>query len=144
VCRTKKRDERNSERQGHGDRANTAQTETSTTEAEWALISAACLKACKRGKWYADSGAIQHMSEDRSAFNNYQVIPEGTWTVDGIGNTKLQVVGKGDIQIESRIQGIFHSGTIKNVLHVPHLGVNLISIAAMTSLGQKWLLLLAK
>jgi hypothetical protein len=75
------------------------------------------------------------MSEDRSAFNNYQVIPEGTWTVDGIGNTKLQVVAKGDIQIESRIQGIFQSGTINNVLHVPHLGLNLISFAAMTSLG---------
>lgn len=77
------------------------------------------------------------MSEDRSAFNNYQVIPEGTWAVDGIGNTKLQVVGKGDIQIESRIQGIFHSETIYNVLHVPHLGVNLIFIAAMTSLGAE-------
>jgi hypothetical protein len=77
------------------------------------------------------------MSEDRSAFNNYQAIPEGTWTVDGIRNTKLQVVGKGDIQVESRIPGIIHTGTIKNVLHVPHLGVNLISIAALTNLGAE-------
>lgn len=47
--------------------------------------------------WYADSGATQHMSDQRSILINFEPIEPGTWTVTGIGNTKLFALGKGDV-----------------------------------------------
>jgi hypothetical protein len=77
------------------------------------------------------------MPEDISAFENYQLIPERMWTIDEFGSEKLPVAGKGDIRIESKVSRITNTRLLKNLLHVPQLGVNLVSIAAMTKLGAE-------
>lgn len=55
-----------------------------------------------------------------------------TRTVIGVGNVKLDVHGKGDIEIISIVNGEKRNGIIKNVLFVPDLGTNILSIGTAT------------
>ena len=99
------------------------------------FISSTCVLANKRQNWYADSGATQHMSDCRPSFTNYQAISLGEWTVDGIGGVRLPVEGKGDVHVKITAQGKEYETIIKDVLYVPKIGVNLLSIATITDRG---------
>lgn len=68
--------------------------------------------------------------------NVFPVEPE-SWFVTGIGNTRLPVRGKGDIEAKSTINAITTVISIPNVLYIPNLGTNLFSIGAATSQGVK-------
>lgn len=87
--------------------------------------------------WYADSGASQHMSDQRWMFSSYTEVPPGTWPVKGIGldNAPLQVHGVGHIPIRSRVDGVWIDAVIKDAVYVPSLGANLFSIRCATKLG---------
>lgn len=85
--------------------------------------------------WYADSGATQHMSDQRQKFKNFQPISPGSRAIHGIGNKVLYAHGVGDVPIYAIINGSKHTGTIKNVLFVPDIGVSLLSIPTITELG---------
>ncbi|EFX65875.1 hypothetical protein DAPPUDRAFT_116880 [Daphnia pulex] len=43
------------------------------------------------GDWFTDSGATQHMTGQREALKNYVAVPEGSWSVTGIGSTNYNV-----------------------------------------------------
>ena len=80
-------------------------------------------------EWYADSGASQHMSDQLWMFTVYVPIVPGNWPVNGIGNNvPLQVYGQGNIPIKTKVNGNWNEGTLKYVIYVPNLGVNLFSI----------------
>lgn len=87
--------------------------------------------------WYADSGASEHMSDNRSLFDTLQPIPPGKRLIKGVGknNEAHQATGIGNISIRSKVDGVWHNGTLSNVLFVPNLGVNLLSIEATTERG---------
>jgi hypothetical protein len=61
-----------------------------------------------------DSGASQHMSDQRWAFVNYQRVKPGCWPVNGIGENRkpLQVHGYGTIPISSLVEGCWHDGVL--------------------------------
>lgn len=84
--------------------------------------------------WYADSGASEHMSDIRDLFNNFQQIPPGKRLIKGVGknNEALHATGVGDIAIRCKVDDVWHNGTLRKVLFVPNLGVNLFSIGAAT------------
>lgn len=67
--------------------------------------------------------------------HNFTPIPPGTWLVNGIGDTRVQALGHGDVTIDVTVNGVTRTGTIHDVLYVPELGVNLISMADVTELG---------
>ncbi len=98
---------------------------------DFTYFAAHCLK-----EWYADSGATQHMSGQRSFFRNFVPVKHNTWFVNGIGGSRLQVHGHGEILFTATVNGSTHSLSIKMVLYVPDLGANLLSIAAVTELGM--------
>ena len=89
--------------------------------------------------WFADSGASQHMTDQRQFFDEREFSPidHGVWPVQGIGGKKLFARGRGNISIQTRVNGEFRTGTIYDVLYVPNLGVNLLSIPALTSRGMR-------
>ena len=89
--------------------------------------------------WYADSGASQHMTDQRSVFASFRPIPPGTRAIKGIGkdNEPLFALGIGDIKIKTRISKDWHDGIIYEVLYVPNLGATLFSIGAATERGVK-------
>lgn len=88
------------------------------------------------GDWFADSGATQHMTDQREWLTNFINVPDGSWAVKGIGSSSYPVRGSGDVQIWiTTTDGVKKPATIKGVLYVPGLGTNLFSIAAATDLG---------
>jgi hypothetical protein len=87
--------------------------------------------------WFADSGATQHMTDQRHLFNSFIPVTTGNRPVIGIGtdNAPLNVQGHGTIKIRSKVDGTWHEGTLHNVLYVPNIGVNLFSIGAAADMG---------
>lgn len=85
-------------------------------------------------RWYIDSGASQHMCRERSwmynitpsTVNNIKVADNKTVTVKGCGNVNLQIRDS-----EGKPQTI----QVRNVLYVPTLTTNLLSVSQMTKNG---------
>jgi hypothetical protein len=75
------------------------------------------------------------MSDQRSFFCTFKPVLSDSWTVSGIGSTRLFVRGYGSIEFIVSVGTIKRIVTIENVLYVPNLGTNLISIAAVTAVG---------
>ena len=72
--------------------------------------------------WILDSGATQHMCKDRSKLNNFENF---STTITTANNSTMSATGKGDIKINTKDGKSF---TLQNVLYVPHLASNLLSI----------------
>lgn len=68
---------------------------------------------------------------------NFEALAPGTSSVAGIGNTMLEVNGKGDTQVISTVDGKTLKDVIKSVLYVPDLGTNLFSIGLATRSGSE-------
>ena len=80
----------------------------------------------------ADSGASQHMTDKRSILINFKPFAKGAHSVIGIGNTRLQVEGKGDVEV---VNAAGVNVLLIDCLLVPGLGMNLFSISAATEKG---------
>ncbi|KAI9552532.1 hypothetical protein GHT06_020375 [Daphnia sinensis] len=53
--------------------------------------------------WFADSGATQHMTYQKSLLKNYRPVSPGSWTVSGIGETLLDVHEVGDAEVIRKV-----------------------------------------
>jgi deoxyuridine 5'-triphosphate nucleotidohydrolase len=72
-----------------------------------------------------DSGATDHMCNNRSLFTSFQSTPQSQFSVRlGDGNTKCKVQGTGTIQLQLDNKTI----ELENTLYVPDLDVSLFSI----------------
>lgn len=76
--------------------------------------------------WILDSGATQHMSNDKSHFTKLE--PCST-TITTANNTKMTASGRGDVQLATPNGTSF---TLLNVLYVPQLASNHLSICCAT------------
>ena len=74
--------------------------------------------------WVIDSGAIDHMTHSSLNFCTYSPCPSN-WKTTVADGSLITVAGLGNIQLSPFI-------TLKNVLHVPKLSTNLISIQKLT------------
>ena len=74
--------------------------------------------------WIIDSGASDHMANSSKAFSNYIPCP-GNQKIKIVDGTLVTVAGSGDVFLTSSL-------TSRNVLHVPKLSVNLLSIPQIT------------
>ena len=88
---------------------------------------------CKR-EWFIDSGASQHMCCVREYFQGYKELasPE---KVRLANDTMISGVGIGSVIWEDK--ELNETTTIKNVLFVPELSQNLISVKKSTQAGYK-------
>ena len=86
--------------------------------------------------WIADSGASVHMCHEKKLFNNFV---ETTSSSVEIGDgTALPAKGEGDVLLKmilpnNKIQKV----TLKNVLYVPDLNHNLLSVSQCTNNNKK-------
>ena len=78
--------------------------------------------------WILDSGATDHMTSSEKSFETYEKIAprKHVQTADG---TLLSVIGIGSMTVQP-------IGTISNVLHVPKLFINLISIQKLAKMRE--------
>ena len=88
----------------------------------------------QKDEWFADSACTQHMTEHRHYFKNFSNVTQD-WTVKGVGGQLLKVAGKGDINVKITNGPQTHIGIMKNVLHVPGIGINLFSIVKAADQG---------
>ena len=77
------------------------------------------------------------MSDQKDWLTDFVPVPNGSWSVTGIGSSIYSVRGYGDVHVWAEVHGNKQAITIQKVLYVPGLGVNLFSIAAATDLGWK-------
>ena len=76
--------------------------------------------------WIIDSGASQHMCNNRSLFSRFENFAT---TITIANNTTMNAVGRGDVKIVTKNEKYF---TLTNVLFVPQLASNLISVTSAT------------
>jgi hypothetical protein len=74
-----------------------------------------------------DSGATKHMTPHKVAFDMYEVIP--TRNVHMGDDNIVEAIGMGSILVEVMMKGQIRRIRIKDVLHVPNLHANLLSVS---------------
>lgn len=84
-------------------------------------------EAIDKNRWYLDSGCSNHMSHDKSRLSSYK--PENSGMKISVANgEKLRVQGRGNAEPQVGKEKLF----LNNVLHVPDLSMNLISVSDLT------------
>lgn len=77
------------------------------------------------GSWILDSGATDHMTGTSQLFSSYTPCA-GNQKVKIADGSSANVAGKGTVSLSSCL-------TLHDVLHVPHLSYNLLSVSKLTS-----------
>ena len=80
-----------------------------------------------------DSGATRNMCHQRHLFSHFKKILPGTRWINGIGQDRVEVLGIGNVSITPIINGDTRPFTLPDVLYAPQIGVNLVSVAALTN-----------
>lgn len=88
-------------------------------------------------QWLADSGASNHMTFRRDWFKTFEEINNKSVQVTVGNNDVVYARGRGNIKIISTVNGNTREGILYDVLWVPDLGRNLLSIGASNRLGNK-------
>lgn len=81
--------------------------------------------------WIIDSGASHHMTGDKSVLINYKMLARPIPITLGDGHP-AEGIGQGSVKLTSRMGGAV---TLQDVLYVPSLSYNLISISRATAAG---------
>ncbi len=85
--------------------------------------------------WIVDSGATQHMTFEQEWFTMYERIsPRKVFMGDDI---VLEAIGKGNINATMQVGGKLSHATITQVLHVPKMKNNLMSVSKLILEGFK-------
>ncbi len=80
-----------------------------------------------------DCGATSHMFTQRECFDAYTSSDKGFVTVGG--RNRVPVVGQGTVKFRAKLPQGITTVILHNVLHVPHLGANLVSLGALQRNG---------
>ena len=75
------------------------------------------------------------MFHQRSRFSNFKPIPPGGKSIEGIGNSRVEIRGIGDVTFNASVNGSTQLITFHNNLFAPELGINLISVGAISAKG---------
>lgn len=87
-----------------------------------------------RKDWYIDSGATQHMTANRSLLNNYRSIqPKLVEMADG---RLTKALGQGDVNMTVKCEKELVKIKLSDVLYVPDVGPNLVSVHVLSKLGM--------
>jgi hypothetical protein len=84
--------------------------------------------------WIVDSGATTHMTHSRKAFINYYPLDMPT-QVRVANGEYINAIAKGTVGIKTQLKGSEHQIRINDVLHVPELAGNLISMGQLHEKG---------
>ena len=79
--------------------------------------------------WFADSGSSHHMSDQCSWFTNFTA---GIWHVQAVAGHTTFVEGNSEIAIKIYIRNQWECGMLTDVLYVPTLQRNLLSVSSST------------
>lgn len=80
--------------------------------------------------WYLDSGASGHFTKHKDWLSNITEVRE---TITVADNSKLTAEAKGDVYVSIVINGVISETVIRNVLYVPGMCTNLLSVVQITN-----------
>lgn len=130
-CRKRLEDEKSRDRRSDGHRADEKLSDEDQANVVFTLGK---LGKDLRNHWLADTGASAHMCCQQSWFNKLSLHPSTSYVSVGDG-AKVEVKGVGSVPILSRVRGNIIRGTLSNVLFIPTLTANLVSIGAASDQG---------
>jgi len=87
-----------------------------------------------KDKWILDSGATQHMSNNRNWFTKLTMFSSPKCASIGDGQ-EIEVWGHGSIDVQCQVGVETVSGTLTDVSFIPKLATNLVSVGAMSRRG---------
>ena len=90
----------------------------------------------QRDAFFTDSGASAHMIHRREWFSEYRPRNDGS-TVSLGDDGECTVAGEGTVLIQRLVHGEWKAGRIENVLYVPGMRKNLLSIGVWDRKGYK-------
>ena len=89
-----------------------------------------------KSQWILDSGATCHMCNDKTAFDSLHPLPSSTNVTVGDGRS-LPAAGKGNVTLNMNLpEGRTETCTLHDVLYVPDLAYNLLSITSASKRGK--------
>ena len=101
-----------------------------------AMLISHALAATSKNEWIIDSGASSHMCNEQSNFKEFVQLQSTEKVALGDGST-LDVKGEGTIDMEMILQdGTRRVCVLNNVLYVPNLAYNLVSVSRATDAGK--------
>ena len=84
--------------------------------------------------WVVDSGATRHICANRDAFTSYTLVGDDKKVVFLGDSHTAQVLGKGKVMLKlTSVKTL----VLSDVLHVPNIRANLISVALLGKVGVK-------
>ena len=86
--------------------------------------------------WVVDSGVSSHMSAHRSLFQSYEIL-HTPHDISIANCLKIKAIRIGTVPINIKVDNQMRPTILKNVLHVPDLSANLLSIPTMAKHGIK-------
>ena len=135
--RLKNKDVDKNSHHGYHNHANTAAQREEEDIAIYARnYSAVETEQLNKNLWIFDSGCTQHVCNDRSMFINFSA-GNGTSKIEIGDGTPLVVGGKGDVIMQAVLPDKIQKLTLKNVLFVPDMNHNLISVSQCTSMNKQ-------
>ena len=82
-----------------------------------------------------DSGANDYYFTDRALFTTYTPLSQATPSLGARQDSTFQIVRRGSVKLESVIDGEVKKITLNNMLHIPALRSNLISVLKLSEKG---------
>ena len=136
-CRLFKKQQQKTEKQG--DKASVCikggLEDVSKHQISFAARESAHVAKASLGHWYVDSGASSHMTNQKSFFNSMSATKSAIYMADGTSVDAVRI-GEGWLSCELPNKGI-QMINLKDVLYVPKLDGNLLSVQQMTHHGFK-------
>ena len=116
----------------------TAEDENSSDSESTGLVvqHAFCTDSNVHDQWILDSGATYHICNTETMFNNFRALRNPVNITLGDGQN-LQAVGRGNVTLTMNLpQGKVESCILHDVLLVPDLSYNLLSVTAASKRGK--------
>ncbi|GBE87024.1 hypothetical protein SCP_1002700 [Sparassis crispa] len=86
-----------------------------------------------RYDWLADSGTTSHVTNLRDTMTDY--VPLEASSIAGIGDQSVRALGRGTVEVNSRIRGNTCTFCLKDVLYAPKATNNLVSLSRLDEAG---------
>ena len=84
--------------------------------------------------WVVDSRSTRHICGNRSAFTSYTTVKEGEEQVFMGDSRSTLVIGKGTVLLKLTLRKVL---SLCNVLHVPDILLNLVSVSLLGKAGVR-------
>ena len=97
------------------------------------MLSGSALSATKDDGWVVDSGATNHIANNKNSFNEFRdIIP---MPIRLANNTTVNALATGTVNLQLRSPSGIELVTLHDVLYIPEIHVNLLSVKASAKKG---------